>query len=257
MGLAPFVQEYVGRLQVPVQDAALMGVVDGAGDRDQQPYAGPRVPPQARQVLGEVSPLDQLHAVIMLPFVDADFVDGHDVGVIEASRGLRLGVESIHVGRRSQAVGEDHFEGDQAVQAQLPRLVDDAHAAAGDLLQQLVITDVADGGPQRRGRPDCRRGDRLCRGSLLAPPQQRHRVAVGEIRLQFPGQVGVFGEEEGAIDDLAAVQPLHVIGEHLLQGSLPGCVGGARGGHRLSSSQSCRRPRSPEPPRALNGIQKK
>ena len=49
--------------------------------------------------------------------------------------------------RRTSAVGgelagQDHLQGDDAVEADLPGPVDDAHAAAGDLLQQLVVAEV-------------------------------------------------------------------------------------------------------------------
>ena len=39
---------------------------------------------------------------------------------------------------------EDHLERDGAVEADLPRLVDDPHAAAGELVDQLIIAEVAD-----------------------------------------------------------------------------------------------------------------
>ena len=52
--------------------------------------------------------------------------------------------EAGHVARRGQLALQDHLEGDDAVEADLPGLVDDAHAAAGDLLQQFVVAEVAD-----------------------------------------------------------------------------------------------------------------
>ena len=36
------------------------------------------------------------------------------------------------------AAGQDHLEGDEAVEADLPGLVDDAHAAAAELAEDLV-----------------------------------------------------------------------------------------------------------------------
>jgi len=43
-----------------------------------------------------------------------------------------------------QLPGEDHLEGDQSVQADLARPGDDAHGAAGDFADQLVVAEVAD-----------------------------------------------------------------------------------------------------------------
>ena len=48
VGLALGVEQDVGRLQVAVQDAALVGVVDGLGDLGDQPRGGPRVGRVAR-----------------------------------------------------------------------------------------------------------------------------------------------------------------------------------------------------------------
>ena len=77
--------------------------------------------------------------------------------MIEVGGGLGFGAEALHVGRRSQLARQDHLQGDDAIQADLPGLVDHAHAAAGDLLQQLVIAEVAN-----RRAPFARvwRGDR-------------------------------------------------------------------------------------------------
>jgi hypothetical protein len=48
--------------------------------------------------------------------------------------------------------GKDHREGDDAVEADLPRLVDHAHAAPGNLLDQLVIAEVPHLDPFSRGQ---------------------------------------------------------------------------------------------------------
>ena len=78
--------------------------------------------------------------------------------------------------------GQDHLEGDEAVEADLPGLVDDAHAAAGDLLQHFVVAEVAQprrgvGGRRGRGGWACRRpGRRSVRrgpGRGIAPGTRR------------------------------------------------------------------------------------
>ena len=48
------------------------------------------------------------------------------------------------VGLVGELAGQDHLERDGAVEAHLPRLEDDAHAAAGDLADELVIAEVTD-----------------------------------------------------------------------------------------------------------------
>ena len=44
-----------------------------------------------------------------------------------------------------QRAGANQFERDQAVEPALPRLIDDAHAAATDFLEQFVIAQLGEG----------------------------------------------------------------------------------------------------------------
>jgi hypothetical protein len=91
-------------------------------------------------VAAEWPSLDQLHAKERQPVLLADLVDGHDVGVFQAGGVFRLGAEALHRVFGCQLAREDHLERHDAVKALLPRLVDHAHAAAGDLLQQVVAS---------------------------------------------------------------------------------------------------------------------
>ena len=66
----------------------------------------------------------------------ADLVDLHDVGVLQPGDGLGLGAEAGQLlPSPACAAGQDHLEGDEAVEPDLPGLVDDAHAAAAQLAQ--------------------------------------------------------------------------------------------------------------------------
>ena len=182
------VEQDVGRLEVAVDDAVLVGVLR----RPRRPADQLR-PPRAgaagrRRPLRQALALDEPHAEVMLPVVLADLVDRHDAGMVEVGGGLGLGVEPLDVGVVGELAGEDHLEGHGAVQADLPRLVDDPHAAAGDLAEQLVVAE-APGMPGRggSGRPlpvECppRRptGCRRCRASRLPTPIPKLPVA-GEL----------------------------------------------------------------------------
>src|SRR5262245_50487081 len=59
----------------------------------------------------------------------ADFVDLDDVGVLQPRDRRRLAAKAVEAFVIGVAAGEDHLEGDDAVQLQVPGLVDDAHAA--------------------------------------------------------------------------------------------------------------------------------
>ena len=75
--------------------------------------------------------------------------------VLQAGDGLRLGVEACQVVGAGVTAAEDHLQGDEAVEA-LPRLVDDAHAAATQFAEEdvtvrrtsaVVLAEVASAPP--------------------------------------------------------------------------------------------------------------
>ena len=83
--------------------------------------------------------LDVLHGVVVHAVVLADAEDRHDVGVVEHGRGAGLALEPLELARVAQAVLRQDLERHVPAQALLHRLVDDAHAAAGDLPQDAVV----------------------------------------------------------------------------------------------------------------------
>ena len=62
-------------------------------------------------------------------------------GMFEASGGAGLGLEPRQFLRSGELAAQDHLEGDGALKAALPRLVDDAHAAAAQLIEQVVVAE--------------------------------------------------------------------------------------------------------------------
>ena len=79
----------------------------------------------------------------MLPFVQPDFVNRHDARMLQIGSCFGFGAEALDVVLAGQRPLEDHLHRDDAVQADLPGLIDDAHAASGDLVEQLVVAEVA------------------------------------------------------------------------------------------------------------------
>ena len=91
--------------------------------------------------------------------------DLDDVGVLEPGDRLGLGEEAGGGLGRGVGAGQDHLQGAGAVEPDLAGLVDDAHAAAAQLAQDLV---AGDGGgraaaPLRRGVVGAGRGVRVGR----------------------------------------------------------------------------------------------
>jgi hypothetical protein len=147
--LAGVVEEDVRWLQIAVQHAVAMGVIDGVGDRRHHGRGGAGIPGQLRESLGEAAAFDQLHRVVRLPRFGADFVDGNDVSVIEPGGVLGFGAKALEVGGRGQFAGANHLQRDGAIEADLTRPIDDAHPTAGDFVEQFVVAEP----PTRRYRP--------------------------------------------------------------------------------------------------------
>ena len=80
----------------------------------------------------------------MLAVVLADFVDRDDIRVIESGGRFGFRVKSLYQGGRGQLAGENHFERDRPIKANLPRAVDHAHPTAVDFLDQFIVAEVTD-----------------------------------------------------------------------------------------------------------------
>ena len=145
VGRVVAVEQNVRWLEIAVQDAALVGEMDGPGDGYQlsnrsalHHQVGGTLPNR-----GETTRVGELHRKIGQPAVFADLVDGQDIGVIEIGGGFGFRAESLHVRGRGQLAGQDHFHCDDPVERYLPSAIDDAHAAPGNLFEQFVIPKLA------------------------------------------------------------------------------------------------------------------
>jgi hypothetical protein len=107
----------------------------------------------------------------------------------------------------------------------LPGLVDDAHAAAGDLLQQLIVAEIAHhpqhgarGLAESQGRfPRASRRGHSRRADTFSDPIKA--ILVAEERAQLIGQVPVPAEQVFTIRGVTEALRFQVIGEnavHLL-----------------------------------------
>ncbi len=133
----------VRRLDVPVDDAFLMGVLDRLADLDEQlqPLAGGVSARVA--VFGDRRPFDQFHDEVRPPGFGAAAVQHRgDALVVHQGQGLPLGLEAgddlpgVHA-RLDDLQGDFAFD-----RLLLHGHVDHAHAAVADLVDQLVAADL-------------------------------------------------------------------------------------------------------------------
>jgi hypothetical protein len=78
-----------------------------------------------------------------------NLVDGDDIRVIQSRSGLGLLHEAALAVRIGHLFGRQEFDGDEAVQARVPRFVHHTHATLADLFEQLVVAEC----PVRHERP--------------------------------------------------------------------------------------------------------
>src|SRR5438552_7119479 len=78
----------------------------------------------------------------MLAVVDAHVVNGDDVRVLEESRGHDLAPEPLNDLLARELAGQNHLHRDNALELKMPRAIDYAHPAAGNLFEQFVLAEV-------------------------------------------------------------------------------------------------------------------
>jgi len=94
--------------------------------------------------LREVLTLDQVHREKVLAFVHPDLVNRNDVWVLQNPRGGGLAAKSLCGLLAGQVSSQNHFYGHDAVEGTLAGPIDDAHPAAGDLLDEFVIAEASE-----------------------------------------------------------------------------------------------------------------
>ncbi len=124
---------------------------------------------------------DELHCEIVQPVLFPRLVNGDDIGVVQPPGSARLAAESFDPARVDHRVKHQHLQGDATAQRNLLGLVDNSHAAAANLAQNL---EVAEPTRQRRGadrrRPGARARATQPRNHWVAQPVEflQHAVAL-------------------------------------------------------------------------------
>ena len=109
------IHQNVRRLQIPVQDPVLMSMVNGPRHRDHEFGGRSQVLLESCYMVNQVFSLDEPHREVLPSFVFANFVNGKNVGMIEAGDGFGLEAKPSRFLLRRQGAGKNHLEGDQAI----------------------------------------------------------------------------------------------------------------------------------------------
>jgi len=135
--VAAFGDKNIGGLDVAVDDPLGVGSVQRVGDLDferQNEFGFQRTPSDA---LLQRHPVQKLHGDEGLP----NLVDGADIGMVQCGRGLSLSLEASQRLRVFGYFFGQELQGDKTVQRQVFSLVDYAHPAAAELLDDAIVRD--------------------------------------------------------------------------------------------------------------------
>src|SRR5437899_3558873 len=99
----------------------------------------------------------------MLPLMFAHAIDRHDVGMMETRNCFGFGLETLYELAAGKLPKKQNFNRHNPVERTLPRAIYNAHAAAGQFFEQLIIAKYLSrgrdsAGYRRRAPRDSRRG---------------------------------------------------------------------------------------------------
>jgi hypothetical protein len=134
-------QKDVGRLDIAVQDAIDVRVLQRIRDLSAEVEQQGERQRVSRQLGVERLALEQLHGQEELSILLVKTVDGADIGVVQARGGACLATKAL---RRLAVLGvgvRQHLQRDQPSQPSVLGLVDNAHPAGAQLIEDLVLAE--------------------------------------------------------------------------------------------------------------------
>ena len=141
-GCARSVEQDVGGLDVAMDQAAGVCVVEGLGDCRHQLGRIAECEPSLPHSLGQVAPLDVLRHDVTEPVVGpADVIDRDDVRVVEPGECAGLGKVFLDVLRPGHSPGVGHLHGDGAVELLVTGEVNPPESALAELPDDPIAAD--------------------------------------------------------------------------------------------------------------------
>ncbi len=96
----------------------------------------------AVEVAADLFSFDELHREVGAALVGAGFVDADDIGMLDALHGAELALEAQGRIRPRQGLRRNHLERHEGAALQVFDPVDDAHAAAAELADDVEVSNL-------------------------------------------------------------------------------------------------------------------
>ena len=141
LGVAALGDEDVRRLDVAMDDALGVRGVERIRDLNRQRDKLVILHRTRADGVLERQAIEKLHGDERLAFMLVNVVNGADVGMIQRRSGLRLALEAGQSLRIFGDIVGQEFQRDKAAELEVLRLVNHAHAAAAQLLDDAVMRD--------------------------------------------------------------------------------------------------------------------
>ncbi len=143
-------------LQVPVDDALLVGRGEPGGDLRGVFHGSPRREGSARELGAQRLAFEQLLDDVGRAFVLTDVVDRRDVRVVENAGGFRFLLEAAKAIRVLREGCRQHLDRDLAPEPRIPRPIDLAHTPRADRAEDLVGAELGSARERHFSNPPMR-----------------------------------------------------------------------------------------------------
>jgi hypothetical protein len=142
VGVAVFIQHDVAGLQIAVDDALLVRVIQRQRHLTQRLFQLIHLGLAAPDELLQAAPGQIAHDDIGQALVLAVIVDGQDVGMFQVGDDIHLALETFVKAGVVQQMTRQHFDGNRAVHRLLAGAVHRRHAAPPDLVEDFVLSQL-------------------------------------------------------------------------------------------------------------------
>ena len=149
------IDKQILRLDVAMHDAVLMRVLQRLADRRHDRQGLLRRKPAELHRLAQIHSVHEFHDQEIQPVAFSKLMHGDNIRMVQRGERLRLLHESLLERRVGDALRGEELQRDETIESFLPRLVNHAHSAAAEALENFKL---------RKVRRQFRRGQR-CRSA--------------------------------------------------------------------------------------------